>query len=195
MPFSRAALALAAPAFVVLGSACAESPTSPPRPQLAPATAEPRTSIYTPLLLPPDATWGHYFTSFNPDRALDVSVIQYADGRVGGRGTFVIPGVGSGTLRPTSAQGYGGCVPYGAPCGSPGATDIPESSTSSGDGRMGPSAITFTLDLKSNGWPPEGWQPGADPGTDYDTATLTICPASGACTTTTFYGELHHEPT
>jgi hypothetical protein len=191
----RPALALVVPVLLLV-AACSDSPTAPARPQLAPTPAEPSPSIFTPILLPAGAKWGHYFNSFNTDRVLAAEVIQYYDGHVGGRGIFVIPGVGTGTLNVTKIESTSAdCVPYGTPCADAPEPKIPESSTASGDGRIGVTPLTFTLELQSHLWPPQGWTPGTDPGTDYDTATLTICPLGGACTTTTFYGELHHEPT
>jgi hypothetical protein len=185
---------------LMLGAACADSPTVPPRPQLAPIPTEPSFGILTPFIFPAGADWGHYFVSFNPDRHLSVKVIHYPDNSVRGQGVFIIPGVGIGRLRVTTLVSTSDdCVPWGTPCTDPNATNIPESSTVSGDGMMGPFPLTFTLELKSNLWPPQGWTPGTDPGTAYDTATLwlTIC-VIGTCTAappTTFYGELHHEPT
>jgi hypothetical protein len=191
----RPALALVVPALFI--AACADLPTAPSQPQLTPVAAEPSPSIFTPLLLPPGAKWGHYFTSFNPDRALAADVVQYYDGHVNGRGIFVIPGVGVGSLNVRRIESTSSdCVPWGTPCTVAPEPKIPESSTVSGDGRIGIAPLTFTLELRSHLWPPEGTglPPRPDPGTNYDTATLTICTATG-CTTTTFYGELHHEPT
>jgi hypothetical protein len=190
----RPPLALVVPAFV-LASACSDSPTAPSRPRLTPIPAQP--GIFTPILLPAGAKWGHYFVSFNTDRSLSAEVIQYYDGHVSGRGSFVIPGVGTGTLEVTKIESTSSdCVPYGTPCAEAPEPKIPESSTVSGVGRMGLTPLTFTLDLQSHLWPPPGTglPPRPDPGTNYDTATLTICTIEG-CTTTTFYGELHHEPT
>lgn len=109
----RPALALVAPALA-LASACADSPTALSRPQIAPVPAEPSLGIFTPLLLPPGAKWGHSFVSFNPDRRLAVNVVQYPDGRVRGRGIFIIPGVGAGTLTVTRIESTSAdCVPWG----------------------------------------------------------------------------------
>jgi hypothetical protein len=190
----RSALTLAGPALVLM-SACSDAPTAPSQIRLAPIPAEPRPSVFTPFLLPPGAKWGHYFVSFNTDRRLDADAIQYYDGHVDGHGVFIIPGVGSGTLEVTKIESTSAdCVPYGTPCDQAPEPKIPESSTVSGVGSMGVTPLTFTLELQSHLWPPQGWTPGTDPGTDYDTALLTICTVDG-CTTTTFYGELHHEPT
>jgi hypothetical protein len=191
---SRPVLALAV-AALSLTWGCSDSPTAPFRPQLAAGPAQ--LGILTPVLLPPGAKWGHYFVSFNPDRNLLAEVIQYHDGHAGGRGSFVIPGVGAGTLEVTRIESTSSdCVPYGTPCSEAPEPKIPESSTSSGVGYIGVTPLTFTLELRSHLWPPPGTglPPRPDPGADYDTAVLTICTAGG-CTTTTFYGELHHEPT
>jgi hypothetical protein len=189
----RPALSLVVPALL-LASACSDSPTAPARPQLAPVPAEPSFGIFTPLLLPPGAKWGHSFVSFNPDRRLAVNVVQYPDGRVSGRGIFVIPGVGAGTLTVTTIESTSAdCVPWGTPCADAPEPKIPESSTVSGVGLINGAPMTFTLELESHLWPAEGSDPWTD--TDYDTATLTICTTPATCTTTTFYGELHHEPT
>jgi hypothetical protein len=189
----RPTFALIIPALL-LASACSDLPTASSRTQLAPIPPQP--SIFTPILLPPGAKWGHYFNSFNTDRRLDAEVIQYYDGRVGGSGVFIIPGVGAGTLEVTKIESTSAdCVPYGTPCDQAPEPKIPESSTASGVGQIGHIPLTFTLELQSHLWPPPGWTPGSDPGTNYDTATLTICPQGAPCTTTTFYGELHHEPT
>jgi hypothetical protein len=189
----RPALTLIAP-VLLLAAACADSATAPPQERLAPKP-EPTFGLFTPPLLPPGADWGHYFNSFNPDRHLSAYVIHYP-GSVTGRGIFIIPALGLGRLRVTTLVSTSqDCVPWGTPCSDPGATNIPESSTVRGDGTMGVVPITFTLELQSHLWPPEGWSPGSDPGTNYDTAKLTICTTPTTCTTTTFYGELHHEPT
>jgi hypothetical protein len=191
----RHAFALLAPALLLL-SACSDLPTAPSQPRLSPIAVEPSPSIYTPLLLPAGAEWGHYFNSFNTDRHLSAYVIHYPDGSVRGRGIFLIPGVGSGTLNVTKLESTSSdCVPWGTPCTDAPAPKIPESSTVSGDGTINGMRMTFTLQLQSNQWPPQGWTPGADPGTNYDTATLTICIVGRPCTSTSFYGELHHEPT
>lgn len=193
MPRLRPALALAVPALLVV-SACSDSPTAPARPRLAPIPAEPSFGVFTPIILPAGAKWGHYFTSFNTDRSLAADVIQYSDGRVGGRGIFAIPGVGFGTLTVTRIESTSAdCVPWGTPCTEAPEPKIPESSTVSGVGLINGAPMTFTLELESHLWPAEGSDPWAD--TDYDTATLTICTTPTSCTTTTFYGELHHEPT
>jgi hypothetical protein len=190
----RHALTLGVPAVLLLASACSDSPTAPPRSYPVPVAAEP--SIITPLLLPAGAKWGHYFVSFDVDKRLAVDVLQYYDGHVGGSGAFVIPGLGAGMLTVTKIESTSAdCVPYGTPCAEAPEPKIPESSTSSGVGSIGVTPLTFTLELQSHLWPPQGWTPGTDPGTDYDTATLTVCTTLASCTTTTFYGELHHEPT
>lgn len=188
----QAALTILAPALLLV-SACSESPTAPNRPRLAPTAAAPAPGLFTPLLLPPDADWGHYFVSFNPDRHLSVEVRHYPDGSVQGTGIFVVSGgTPLGTLKVTTlVNTFDGCTPYSTPCDQD--HTVPESSTVSGVGLIGAIPLTFELVLDSHLWPPHGWEPGADPGTDYDTATLTVC-MLGTCTTTTFYGELHHEP-
>jgi hypothetical protein len=198
MPRSRRTLARIAPALFLVAvlpgiTACVDSPTAPPRPPLSPIEAEPAPGIFTPLLLPADADWGHYFVSFNPDRHLSVEVRHYPDGSVEGRGIFVVPGLARfGTLQVTTlVNTFDGCTPYSTPCDEN--HTVPESSTVSGVGLIGAIPLTFELVLDSHLWPPQGWTPGADPGTDYDAATLTVC-TLGTCTTTTFYGELHHEP-
>ncbi len=176
---------LALIATIVIGAACSESPTAPPPISLAPS--QPDKSVLAPILLPPGAKWGLYFTSFNTNRNLNADVFKYDDGRVGGSGTFVIPGVGIGTLRVTTIERtYGGCVPERSTCDE--VHYIPESAVVSGVGRIGWFPMSFTLDLKSNLWP----APGPNPGTNYDRAFLTIC-RWGVCKTTDFYGELHHE--
>jgi hypothetical protein len=191
----RLALGLVVPALL-LSSACSDSPTAPPRPQLAPIPVEPQPSIFTPLLLPAGADWGHYFVSFDPDRHLSVEVVHYPDGSVTGRGIFIAPGAGTvGTLKVTTlVNTFDGCVPYSTPCDAD--HSIPESSTVSGVGLIGAIPLTFTLVLDSHLWPPPGTglPPAPDPGTDYDAATLTVC-MLGRCTETSFRGELHHEPT
>lgn len=63
----------------------------------------------------------------------------------------------------------------------------------SGVGLINGVPMTFTLEMQSHLWPAEGSDPWAD--TDYEIATLTICATPATCTTTEFYGELHHEPT
>jgi hypothetical protein len=196
MPLARCAVALVA-AVLLLASACADVPTAPRRPEIASIPAGPHPGVFTPLLLPPGGKWSHSFVSFNPDRFLAINVVQYYDGHAGDRGTFVIPGLGSGVLEVTTIESTSSdCVPWGTPCAEAPEPKIPESSTASGIGFMGATRLMFTLELQSHLWPPPGTgpPPAPDPGTDYDTATLTICTASG-CTTTTFYGELHHEPT
>ena len=193
MPRFRLAVALTVPTLLLV-SACADSPTSPHQPQLAPVPSDPSFGILTPLLLPPGGKWGHSFVSFDPDRRLAANVIQYSDGRVGGRGMFAIPGVGAGTLTFTRIESTSAdCVPWGTPCTEAPEPKIPESSTASGVGLINGAPMTFTLDMQSHLWPAEGSDPWAD--TDYDTATLTICTTPMTCTTTTFFGELHHEPT
>jgi hypothetical protein len=186
----RPALALVVPA-IILAAACSDSPTGPARPTLAPVPADPSFGIFTPLLLPPGAEWGHSFVSFNPDKRLAINVVRYPNGRVRGRGIFVIPGVGVGTLTPTAIQGSSDCVPWGTPCADAPEPKIPESSTVTGVGTVNGMPMTFTLELQSHLWPEQGSDPWAD--TDYDTATLIIhtTPPSR----TMFYGELHHEPT
>lgn len=186
------------PALIVpvmlLASACADSRTAPAPPRPTPLATEPGVGLFTPLLLPAGAKWGHYFVSFNPDRHLTAEVIQYSDGRVSGRGLFIIPGVGSGTLTVTRIESTSAdCVPWGTPCGEAPEPRIPEGSTVSGVGLVNGTPMTFTLELQSHLWPADGADPWAD--TDYDTAVLTICTTPSSCTTTTFYGELHHEPT
>jgi hypothetical protein len=189
----RPTVALVAPALL-FASACSDSLTGPSRPQIAPIAAEPSFGIFTPLLLPPGAKWGHSFVSFNPDRRLAVNVVQYPDGRVRGRGIFIIPGVGAGTLTVTAIESTSAdCVPWGTPCADAPEPKIPESSTVSGVGLINGAPMTFTLEMQSHLWPAEGSDPWTD--TDYDTATLTICTTPASCTTTEFYGELHHEPT
>jgi hypothetical protein len=191
----RPAAALLASALLVL-SACSDLPTTPSRSRPTPIAVEPSPSVYTPLLLPPGAKWGHYFNSFNTDRVLAVDAYQYYDGHVSGRGIFVLPSVGVGRLNVTKIESTSSdCVPWGTPCADAPEPKIPESSTVSGDGTVNGMPMTFTLELQSHMWPPQGWTPGSDPGTNYDTAALTVCPVGGTCTTTTFYGELHHEPT
>lgn len=192
----RPFFALIAPALL-LASACAETPTAPSPPRLSPMAVAPRPSIYTPLLLPAGATWGHYFNSFNTDRHLSAYVIYYPDASVTGRGIFIVPILGSGTLNVTKLESTSSdCVPWGTPCETAPEPKIPESSTVSGDGTINGRRMTFTLQLQSNQWPPQGWTPGADPGTNYDTAKLTICIVGGSCgSAIDFYGELHHEPT
>jgi hypothetical protein len=189
----RPVFSLLVPALV-LASACSDSPTAPSRPQLAPIPAGPSFGIFTPFIFPAGAKWGHYFVSFDPDKRLAADVIQYYDGRVGGRGIFVIPGVGVGRLTVTKIESTSAdCVPWGTPCANAPEPKIPESSTVSGVGLINGAPMTFTLKLQSHLWPAEGTDPWTD--TDYDTATLTICRTPTSCTTTTFYGELHHEPT
>jgi hypothetical protein len=192
----RPAAALLASALLVL-TACSDLPTTPSQSRPTPIAAEPSPSVYTPLLLPAGAEWGHYFNSFNMDRHLSVYVISYPDRSARGRGIFVLPGGGgAGTLNVTKVESTSAdCVPWGTPCETAPAPKIPESSTVSGDGTINGMRMTFTLQLQSNQWPPQGWTPGSDPGTNYDTARLTVCPVGATCTTTTFYGELHHEPT
>jgi hypothetical protein len=198
MPRAQPALSVVA-ATLLLASACADSATAPSRPRLPAIPSEPSFSILTPFILPSGADWGHYFNSFNPDRHLSAYVIHYPDGSVTGKGIFIIPGIGIGRLRVTTLVSTSSdCVPWGTPCGDPGATNIPESSTVCGNGTVGLVPMTFRLELQSHLWPPEGWTPGSDPGTDYDTAALTISTTLTPCPTgtpTTFYGELHHEPT
>jgi len=179
--------------LLLLATACSEAPTAPQRPSLTPTPAAPAPGIFTPLLLPADADWGHYFVSFNPDRHLSIEVRHYPDGSVQGTGIFAVPGIARfGTLRVTAlVNTFDGCTPYSTPCDQN--HTVPESSTVSGVGLVGAIPLTFELVLDSHLWPPESWDPGEDPGTDYDAATLTVC-MLGTCTTTTFYGELHHEP-
>ncbi len=192
----RPAFALIAPALLLV-SACSDMPTALSRPPLTPVMAEPSHGIFTPLLLPAGADWGHYFVSFDPDRHLSVEVVHYPDGSVTGRGFFIAPGSGAvGTLRVTTlVNTFDECTPYSTPCtGAPG--EIPESSTVSGVGLIGAIPLTFTLILDSHLWPPPGTglPPSPDPGTDYDAATLRVC-MLGTCKETSFRGELHHEPT
>jgi hypothetical protein len=195
MPRVRPLFALVPPAFL-LTSACSEMATAPPEPRPAPIAAEPAFGIFTPLLLPVGADWGHYFVSFDLDRHLSVQVVHYPDGSVTGKGIFIVPGLATvGTLKVTTlVNTFDGCVPYSAPCDAD--HTIPESSTVSGVGLIGAIPLTFTLVLDSHLWPPPGTglPPAPDPGTDYDAATLTVC-MLGRCTETAFYGELHHEPT
>jgi hypothetical protein len=189
----RPTLALAVPALL-LASACTDSPTAPIRPRIGPLQADPTFGIFTPLLLPPGAKWGHSFVSFDPDKRLAVNVVQYHGGRVGDRGIFAIPDVGVGTLTVTKIESTSAdCVPWGTPCADAPEPKIPESSTSSGVGLINGVPMTFTLELQSHLWPEQGSDPWTD--TDYDTAKLTICTTPARCTTTEFLGELHHEPT
>jgi hypothetical protein len=192
----RSAVVIAVP-VLLLASACSDLPTAASRPPITPITAEPSQGIFTPLLLPAGADWGHYFVSFDPDRHLSVEVVHYPDGSVTGRGIFIVPGARTfGTLRVTRlVNTFDGCTPYSTPCtGAPG--EIPESSTVSGVGLIGAIPLTFTLVLDSHLWPPPGTgpPPSPNPGTDYDVARLTVC-VLGTCTETEFKGELHHEPT
>ncbi len=192
----RRALALVAP-VLLLTSACSDLPMAPSRPPVTPVMAEPSYGIFTALLLPAGADWGHYFVSFDPDRHLSVDVVHYPDGSVTGRGIFVVPGARTvGTLRVTTlVNTFDGCTPYSTPCtGARG--EIPESSTVSGVGLIGAIPLTFTLILDSHLWPPPGTglPPEPHPGMDYDAATLRVC-MLGTCTETEFRGELHHEPT
>jgi len=188
------ALAVLIPALVLV-PACSEAPTAPRPARPSPVGAEPKPGLFTPLLLPAGADWGHYFVSFNPDRHLSVEVRHYPDGSVQGTGIFVVPGLASfGTLRVTTlVNTFDGCTPYSTPCDESHTT--PESSTVSGVGLIGAIPVTFELVLDSHLWPPPGTglPPSPNPGTDYDVATLTVC-MLGACRTTAFYGELHHEP-
>src|SRR4051812_11124365 len=102
-------IALAATVLVV--AACSEPPTAPPTTKIAPQQADP--SIITPLLLPPGAAWGLYFTSFNRDRNLTMDAIHYYNGNSSGRGSFVVPGVAAGILHVARvvAQTDQGCIP------------------------------------------------------------------------------------
>jgi hypothetical protein len=190
----RPALAVVVPALFI--AACADLPTAPSQPQLTPVTVEPSPGIFTPLLLPVGADWGHYFVSFDPDRHLSVEVVHYPDGSVTGRGIFIAPGAARvGTLKVTTlVNTFDDCVPYSTPCDAD--HTIPESSTVSGVGLIGAIPLTFTLVLDSHLWPPPGTglPPAPNPGTDYDAATLRVC-MLGTCTETKFAGELHHEPT
>jgi hypothetical protein len=178
--------------LVLFAFACSESPTAPPPTQTAPES--PELGVLTPFLLPPGADWGHYFTSFNRDRLLAVSVIHYPNGSARGSGTFAIPisptEKYAGLLRVTEAHRdlAQECTPDNTACDA--AHPVPESSYSSGfaivNGRPG----TFTLHLKSNYWPRN--DDIFDP--NYDTATLTLVVPGVAPGPYEFYGELHHEP-
>jgi len=168
-----------------VAAACADNPVAPPtsRPTI-PAAADP--SILTPILLPPGADWGLYFISFNRNRSLAAEVTHdQTSGAASGRGTFLIPGFGSGVLQITSAETYGGYVPNGQ-----GTSGVPESAHTSGVALLSgpvPRYLPFTLDLHSNYWP--------NPENTFDTATLSFpgCGAPVGCTFS-FFGELHHEP-
>ena len=176
--------------LVMFAAACSEGPTAPAPSK--PAVTDPDLSLITPLLLPPGADWGLYFSSFNPDRNLLARVIHYPSGTVKGDGSFLIPGGKSGLLKVLSAQPYGNCVPNGSPCGS--VTNIPESAIVYGTAFFYTGGSRpFKLDLNSHYWPHQ-----TNPfDTDFDTATLSFCtdytfffcPVS-----VSFYGELHHEP-
>ena len=182
--------------LVMLAAACSEGPTAPAPSK--PAVTDPDLSLITPLLLPPGADWGLYFSSFNPDRNLLARVIHYPNGTVTGNGSFLIPRPGkSGLLKVLSASPYGNCVPNGSQC-CPSVvttcTNIPESAIVYGIAffYLGGSS-PFTLNLHSTGWPHQ-----TNPfDTDFDTATLSFCAGPGftSCTVAaSFYGELHHEP-
>lgn len=180
----RFPLSLAAIVFV---AACADNPVGPtaaPARPTIPAAADP--SIITPLLLPPDADWGHYFVSFNSDRQLAANVIHYPSERATGHGTFVIPGFGTGALQVAGAYAdpTNGYLPNGSATGT-----VPEGSHSWGIAVLAgpiPRYLPYTLDLHSNFWP--------NPQNVYDTATLTFTNCGAASCTFTFFGELHHEP-
>src|SRR3712207_9426819 len=186
MPRPKWTLARLPRAFYVVSvlsvlSACVDSPTAPPRPRPSPIAAEPAPGIFSPLLLPADADWGHYFVSFNPDRHLSIEVRHYPDGSVQGTGIFAVPGIARfGTLRVTAlVNTFDGCTPYSTPCDQN--HTVPESSTVGGVGLIGAIPLTFELVLDSHLWPPPGTglPPSPDPGTDYDVATLTVCMLGG----------------
>jgi hypothetical protein len=175
--------------LLLLAFACSESPTAPPPSQVAPES--PELGVLTPFLLPPGAAWGHYFTSFNRDRALAVSIIYYNPSLARGHGTFAVPtvtGAVAGLLKVTSAApDYSkGCTPDGTgPCG------VPENSDASGVVFVNGRAVgTFTLHLESNFWPRNDNI--FDP--NYDTATLRLVVGGVQYGPYEFYGELHHEP-
>lgn len=175
-------------AALLLG-ACSDLPLAPTA-RTAPAPVPAQPGLLTPVLLPPDADWGLYFVSFNPDRALAAEVIHTPAG-VSGRGTFVVPLIGSGKLTVTGlVSTYGGYTPWASPTGT-----VPESAIVTGTalvaGSLTPQPIK--LDLHSNLWP----RPDGSYAPPYDTATLYFCTdlTYTSCTVvSTFDGELHHEP-
>jgi hypothetical protein len=176
----------------LLLAACSDLPLAPTTPiaPTAPAPIPPQLGLFTPVLLPPGADWGLYFVSFNPDRALAAEVIHRPAG-VTGRGTFVVPLVGSGKFEITGlVSTYGGYTPWASPTGT-----VPESAIVTGvatvAGALAPQPIE--LDLHSNLWP----RPDGSYTPPYDTATLYFCTDLTYTTCTvvaTFDGELHHEP-
>jgi hypothetical protein len=172
-------------ASLVIAAACTDGPTAPPsEPEPTPADL----SVITPFILPAGADWGLYFQSFNQTRSLTTRVIHYPDGTVTGSGYFVIPLVGSGTLRVTGAEPYGDCLPQGTPCDA--THTVPESAVATGTARFlsGPSLgqqVPFTLDLQSTFWPTTS---------TFDMASLKFCSRESTCTAYGFFGELHHEP-
>jgi hypothetical protein len=178
--------------LLLFAFACSENPTAPTPSQAAPES--PELGILTPFLLPPGADWGHYFTSFNRDRALAVSVIHYPNGSARGSGTFAIPISATqritGLLRVTQATAdpAQGCTPDGTPCDA--AHTVPEGSDASGIAVVNGQPGTFTLHLQSNFWPRNDNI--FDP--NYDTATLTLSAGGATYGPFQFYGELHHEP-
>ncbi len=182
-------------ATIVIGAACSESPTAPPPAPLSPK--QPDLSVITPILLPPGAAWGLYFTSFNTNRNLTVDAIHYYNGTTRGKGSFVVPGVGIGALYVTRADAYGGCVPNGTgmPCDpnnnkNEGVKGVPESAWVYGVAFLTNGVRKlFKVDLHSNFWP--------NPTNQFDTADLYFCTSFSYATCTLvshFYGELHHEP-
>lgn len=186
------------PAVMLTASACSDTAVAPTAPLPAPDAAAP--SLITPLLLPPGAEWGLYFNSSNPDRYLLARVIYYPNtgNTASGDGAFAVPAVRGrrivGVLQVQTADGYGGCVAYGAPCDSGNPFYpllIPESAIVTGVAIVNGRSTRFRLDLHSTYWP-------LNPSV-YDQATLQLCsdPATvSTCGTAyTFYGELHHEPT
>jgi hypothetical protein len=173
-------------AGVLLATACGENPTSPDTQAPDPTPIDP--SIITPFILPAGADWGLYFQSFNQTKELTARVIHYPSGTVTGRGYFAIPLFGTGVLRVTAASPYGDCIPHASPCGT--VTNVPESAVARGtafflSGTHAGQVARFRLDLHSNQWP--------NPTNTFDTATLSVCFTTG-CVSSTFYGELHHEP-
>lgn len=175
---------------VLIGAACSESPTGPVAPKsIAPTT--PDNSVITPLLLPPGATWGVYFQSFNTDRSLTLDAIHYANGASSGGGSFYVPRVGGGLLHVTRVVGGNRCLPEGTgtPCDPNHNVGVPEDATVYGYAVSANRIVRpFKVDMHSNFWP--------NPTNTFDTATLYFCdPTYSACTfVSNFYGELHHEP-
>ena len=174
---------------VLIGVACSESPTAPTPAPLAPKTAD--NSVITPILLPPGAAWGVYFTSFNTDRNLTLEAIHYYDGTSSGRGSFYVPRIGAGVLYVTRVVGSNRCLPEGTgtPCDPNNNVGVPEDATVYGYAVLVNRTIRpFKVDLYSNFWP--------NPTNTFDTAALYFCdPTYTACTlVSNFYGELHHEP-